>query len=93
MTVELQQLIQSLTPEIYQNLRTAVELGKWADGRKITEAQRASAFEAIIYYEHHNNVPAEQRVGHMEQQGKPTYGEIYADAQAKKKQLFTEVKL
>lgn len=91
--MELQQLIQSLTPEIYQSLRTAVELGKWADGRKVTVEQRANAIQAIIYYEHHNNVPASERVGHMEDQGKPTYGQIREEAQAKKQQLFTEVKL
>lgn len=87
--MELQQLIQSLTPEIYQNLIRAVELGRWGDGRKLTKEQRESAIQAIIYYEHNNNVPAEQRIGHMEDQGKPTYGEI----RAKKQHLGTELKL
>ena len=31
----LDELIQSLTPEMYQNLRTAVELGRWPDGRRL----------------------------------------------------------
>lgn len=91
--MELQQLIQSMTPELYQNLIRAVELGRWGDGRKVTKEQRENSIQAIIYYEHMNNIPAEQRIGHMEDQGKPTYGEIYEEAQAKKKQLWTEVKL
>lgn len=91
--MEIQQIVQTLTPEIYQSMRTAIELGKWADGRKVTPEQRENTIELIIYYEHLHNIPESERVGHMEKQGKPTYGEIHAEAQAKKQQLFTEVKL
>ena len=61
----LEQLIQSLTPDIYQNLRTAVELGRWPDGRKLDNEQRELCLQAIIYYEQMNDLPAEQRVGYI----------------------------
>lgn len=62
----LEQLIKSLTPEIYQNLRSAVELGRWPDGRKLEAGQRELCIEAIIHYEQVHDLPAEQRVGYME---------------------------
>ena len=30
------EMIQNITPEIYQSLKLAVEIGKWADGNKLT---------------------------------------------------------
>ena len=42
----LEQLIKALTPEIYQNLRTAIELGRWPDGRKLEAEQRELCMEA-----------------------------------------------
>ena len=62
----LEQLIKSLTPEIYQNLRTAIELGRWPDGRKLEAAQRELCMEAVIYYEQMHDLPMNQRVGHMD---------------------------
>lgn len=91
--MEIQEIVKTLTPDIYQSMRTAIELGKWADGRKLTPEQRENTIQMVIYYEHLHNIPANERVGHMEDQGKPTYGQIRKEAQAKKKQLFTEVKL
>lgn len=62
----LEQLIKSLTPEIYQNLRTALELGRWADGRKLDEEQKELCMQAVIYYEQVHDLPAKDRVGYME---------------------------
>lgn len=59
------QLIETLSPEIYQDLRRAVELGKWRDGRPLTAPQRANAMQAIIAWgERH--LPPEQRVGYID---------------------------
>ncbi|MAS24378.1 MAG: hypothetical protein CMI08_10535 [Oceanospirillaceae bacterium] len=62
----LDDLIQSLTPEMYQNLRTAVELGRFPDGRRLDKEQVEMCLQAIIYYEKVNDLPADQRVGYME---------------------------
>ena len=61
-----EELIQRLDPSVYQNLKRSLELGKWPDGRKLTNEQRAICMEAIIYYEDHHNVPKEQRVGYLD---------------------------
>ena len=31
------QMIENITPEIYESLKLAVEIGKWSDGRKLTD--------------------------------------------------------
>src|SRR5690606_15922733 len=31
------QMLRNISPEVYESLKTAVELGKWADGRKLTQ--------------------------------------------------------
>ena len=55
-------LIESITPETYENLKTAVELGKWATGTPLTREQTAYCLQAIIAYEH-RYLPADRRVG------------------------------
>jgi hypothetical protein len=46
--MDYQKIIESMSPEVYQNLRRAVELGKWPDGRLLTREQRENAMQAII---------------------------------------------
>lgn len=38
--MELDDLLAAMTPEIYQRLMTAVELGKWPDGVSLTPEQK-----------------------------------------------------
>ncbi|WP_028239321.1 YeaC family protein [Stutzerimonas azotifigens] len=56
--------IRNITPEIYQNLKQAVELGKWGDGRKLTAEQKALCLQAMIAWET-ENLPEEERTGYM----------------------------
>jgi uncharacterized protein YeaC (DUF1315 family) len=59
------EVIRSLTPEVYRRLLAAVETGKWADGRPLSEAQREHTLQAVIAWgELH--LPPEERVGHIE---------------------------
>lgn len=60
------QAIADMTPNIYQRLKSAVELGKWPDGRLLTAEQKATSLQAIIAYEIQHNVPESQRVGYIE---------------------------
>ncbi|MFK0087638.1 YeaC family protein [Pseudomonas sp. BJa5] len=58
------QMIENITPEIYQSLKLAVELGKWADGRKLTTEQKELSLQAVIAWEM-QNLPEDQRTGYM----------------------------
>ena len=64
------QLIETMSPDIYQRLLRSVELGKWPDGRALTAEQRESAMQAIIAWgERH--LPERDRVGYVERKEKP----------------------
>ncbi len=43
-----QQMIESMTPDIYRRLKHSVELGKWPDGSPLTAEQKENALQAII---------------------------------------------
>lgn len=45
------ELIASITPEIYDRLKRAVELGKWDNGVRLTEEQTEQSMRAIIAYD------------------------------------------
>jgi len=58
------QMIENITPEIYQSLKLAVEIGKWSDGRKLTAEQKELSLQAVIAWEM-KNLPEDQRTGYM----------------------------
>lgn len=57
-----------MNPEVHMNLKTAVELGRWPDGRKLTSEQLEYCLQAIIAYEE-RHLPEEQRVGYIDRTG------------------------
>ena len=59
-----QDLLNAITPEVYESLKRAVELGKWPDGRVLTAEQRQHSMEAVIAYEH-KHLPPEQHTGYI----------------------------
>lgn len=61
----LEQLIRTMTPEIHATMRTAVELGKWADGRRLSDQERESCMQAVIAYDE-KNLPENERVGFID---------------------------
>lgn len=63
--MDIETLIQNITPEIYENLKTAVELGKWANGEVLSEEQRQLCMQAVIMYE--RTLPEQERSGYIEQ--------------------------
>lgn len=45
---------EALTPDVIEKFKTAVEIGKWPDGKKLSQEQRETCMQAIISYEHQN---------------------------------------
>jgi uncharacterized protein YeaC (DUF1315 family) len=63
--MEYQQLIDTLSPEMYQSLKHSLEVGKWPDGKPLTAQQRHNTMLAIIAWgERH--LPATERVGYID---------------------------
>ena len=61
-------LLASITPEIHQQLKTAVELGHWENGEKLTKDQKEYCMQAVIAYDNTFMRP-DQRIGYLNRQG------------------------
>jgi len=61
----LQALLASITPEIHQNLKRAVELGRWENGERLSPEQVELCLQAIIAYDE-MHLSAEEKVGYID---------------------------
>ncbi|WP_114418101.1 DUF1315 family protein [Marinospirillum perlucidum] len=59
------EMIEKMTPDIYQALKRGVELGKWPNGKLLTEEQKKISMEAVLRYEMNTGIPEEERVGYI----------------------------
>ncbi len=63
-----QALVHNMTPQIHQQLKTAVELGKWPNGERLTAEQRDHCLQAVIAYDE-LHLPASQRTAFIDRSG------------------------
>ncbi|WP_338556272.1 DUF1315 family protein [Erwinia sp. E_sp_B04_7] len=62
--MELDEMIASMTPEVYQRLVTAVETGKWGDGVALTAEQKENSLQLVMLWQaRHNDNPQHMSVG------------------------------
>ncbi len=64
--MNFEKMIQAMSPEVYQSLKRAVELGKWPNGERLSQEQRETSLRAVIAYEHARNMPDAERVGFID---------------------------
>jgi uncharacterized protein YeaC (DUF1315 family) len=57
--MDIEQIIASMTPELYQRLATAVELGKWPDGVALSEEQKENSMQLVMLWQARNNTDAQ----------------------------------
>jgi len=62
--MQFEDVATNLTVDVYKNLKTAVEIGRWPDGRIVSKQQRQICLEAILCYEV-QHLPPEQRTGYL----------------------------
>lgn len=65
-----QQILASMTPQVYDRFQQAVALGRWPNGQPLTETQKETCMQAIIVYEN-ANIPKEQRTGFVPPKKQP----------------------
>jgi uncharacterized protein len=63
--MDIEAILQMITPEVHERLKCAVEIGKWEDGIALNREQRALCLQAIIVYEA-RHLDASARTGHIE---------------------------
>lgn len=61
-------LLNSMTPEVVERMREAVELGRWPDGRALTPEQLEHSLQALIAWDA-KNLPEGKRVGYIDRSG------------------------
>lgn len=57
--MNVDELVNSLTPEVYQRLVTAVELGKWPDGVALTPEQKENSLQLVMLWQARHNADAQ----------------------------------
>ncbi len=70
-------IMEQLTPERYKDLQRAVELGKWPDGTRLTQAQREHCLQLVIAYGE-KHLQEQERVGYIDR-GSKQEGETCTD--------------
>ncbi len=62
--MNLDDMLATMTPEIYQRLVTAVELGKWPDGVALTPEQKENSLQLVMLWQsRHNSEPQHMTLG------------------------------
>ncbi len=59
-----EEMLDVLDDELIKRFKTALEIGKWPDGKVLSDEQKKTCLQAIIVYEH-KNLPEEQRTGYV----------------------------
>jgi uncharacterized protein YeaC (DUF1315 family) len=78
--MDYQQLVDTMTPEIYRKLKLSVESGKWPDGKPLTPKQRESTLQAIILWGR-SHLEEHERVGYIDRGHKA--GDVCDDPEEK----------
>ncbi|TPG59339.1 YeaC family protein [Ewingella americana] len=81
--MEINELVGVMTPEIYQRLALAVELGKWPDGVALTPEQKDNSLQMVMLYQVRHNTDAQ----HM---SIGTDGQIVTKSKQELKQQFAQ---
>ncbi|MCP4326704.1 MAG: DUF1315 family protein [Psychromonas sp.] len=74
---------KKLSPSLYEQLKQAVEIGKWMDGKALDENQKADTLQLIMAYQSlHNDKPDHFSIAKG--------GEIYMEKKSVLKKQFSE---
>lgn len=67
--MDFQNLIARMDANTCAALKRAVEIGKFPDGRRLTDEQRALCMEAVLAWEM-RHLPSDQHTGHIDRGSK-----------------------
>ena len=88
-----QQIVDKLDPSTISKLNTAVELGRWENGDKLTEKQRANAMQAVMLWNanQNNNLVTEPFKVNSQGQFKIGKGAVLSDTPIEHKESFKNI--
>lgn len=62
--MDLNKLVSNVTPDVYESLKKAIEIGKWDNGIKLSKEQIENSLQIIIAYDELHK-PETERVGYV----------------------------
>ncbi|GAB3475191.1 YeaC family protein [Marinomonas epiphytica] len=65
--MNFKEMIDNMSPEVYESLKLAVELGKWPNGVRLTQEQQELCLQAVITYDYQFK-SEQERVGFIDTQ-------------------------
>ncbi len=74
--MDFKTLIERMDANTCEALQRVIETGKFPDGRRLTDDQRALCMEAVLTWQIHN-LPPEQHIGYIDR-GAKTVGAVCA---------------
>lgn len=66
--MDKQTVLNHLSPEIVAKFRTAIEIGKWDNGDKLSPEQRQTCMQAVMIWEY-EHLPINERTGYIPKKG------------------------
>ncbi|PCD90111.1 YeaC family protein [Vibrio mediterranei] len=54
--MDVEQLLEAMTPDVYERLLYATETGRWPEGSRLSQDQRDSCMQAVMLYQSKHNV-------------------------------------
>ncbi|KJZ07806.1 MAG: YeaC family protein [Marinomonas sp.] len=63
--MNFKEMIDNMSPEVYESIKLAVELGKWPNGVRLTDEQKELCLQAVITYDY-TNKGEDERVGFID---------------------------
>ncbi len=57
--IDVETLLATLTPEVYERLSFGAETGRWPDGTPLNDVQKAQAIQLVMLYQSRNNDEAQ----------------------------------
>lgn len=57
-------MLNAVDSDIYQRFKTAIEIGRWPNGERLSQEQKSLVMQAIIVYEK-NHLAEHERTGYV----------------------------
>jgi len=68
--MNFEDVAEAISPDVYEQFKQAIELGKWPDGRALSAAQKEICLQAIMLYEAKHNIDLSERIGYVDSKKK-----------------------
>ena len=64
--MNFENVAEAISPDVYEQFKQALELGKWPDGRVMSAAQKEICLQAVMLYEAKHQIDMSERIGYVD---------------------------